>query len=131
MKSLKKKRQTYPDSLLYNRQLTQLSQYRTQSTRTAKISGDEQTQTQKIIFINQVITVQEAVVFEASPAEESVEGVQRLLPLHRLGKGSVQVGCAEWGQLHWAGGLEEVLIPVEVTGKVFSRQAKLSMFPQT
>lgn len=54
--------------------------------------------------------VQEAVVFEASPAEESVEGVQRLLPLHRLGKGSVQVGCAEWGQLHWAGGLEEVLI---------------------
>ena len=42
--------------------------------------------------------MKEAVVFEAAPAEECVEGVQRLLPLHRLGIGAVDVGCALWGE---------------------------------
>lgn len=56
------------------------------------------------------ITVEEAVVFEAAAAEERVEGVQRLLPLHRLGEGSVQVGGAQRRQLHQAGGLEQVLV---------------------
>lgn len=56
------------------------------------------------------ITVKEAVVFEAAAAEERVEGVQRLLPLHRLGEGSVQVGGAQRRQLHQAGGLKEVFI---------------------
>lgn len=54
--------------------------------------------------------MEEAVVFEAAAAEERVEGVQRLLPLHRLGEGSVQVGGAQRRQLHQAGGLEQVLV---------------------
>lgn len=54
--------------------------------------------------------MEEAVVFEAAPAEERVEGVQRLLPLHRLGEGSVQVGGAQRRQLHQAGGLKEVFV---------------------
>lgn len=37
-----------------------------------------------ILKIEQAITVKETVVFEASSAEECVEGVQRLLSLHRL-----------------------------------------------
>lgn len=37
-----------------------------------------------IMKTNQAITVKETVVFEASSAEECVEGVQRLLSLHRL-----------------------------------------------
>lgn len=56
------------------------------------------------------ITVEEAVVFEATAAEERVEGVQRLLPLHRLGEGSIQVGGAQWRQLHQAGGLKKVFV---------------------
>lgn len=58
--------------------------------------------------------MEEAIVFEATSAEERVEGVQRLLPLHRLGEGPVHVGCAEGRQLHWAGGLQEILIPVDI-----------------
>lgn len=38
--------------------------------------------------------VKEAIVFEAAPAKERVEGVQRLLPLHRLGVGAIDVGRA-------------------------------------
>lgn len=57
--------------------------------------------------------MEETVVFEAPPAEECVEGVQRLLPLHRLRKRSIQAGSAERGQLHWVGGLQEVLVPVD------------------
>ena len=49
-------------------------------------------------FHSSPLTVKEAVVFEAAPAEECVEGVQRLLPLHRLGIGAVDVGCALWGE---------------------------------
>lgn len=65
--------------------------------------------------LSEAITVEKTVVFEASPAEERVEGVQRLLPLHRLGERSVQVGRAQRRQLHRAGGLQEVLVPVEGT----------------
>lgn len=63
-----------------------------------------------IMKSNQAITVEETVVFEASSAEECVEGVQRLLSLHRLSKGSVQVGGAQRQQLDGAGGLQEVLV---------------------
>lgn len=38
--------------------------------------------------------MQKAVVFEAAAAEEGVEGVQGLLPLHRLGTWPVDVGSA-------------------------------------
>lgn len=44
------------------------------------------------------LTVQEAVVLEAAAAEERVEGVQRLLTLHRLGIRPVDVGCALRGE---------------------------------
>lgn len=40
------------------------------------------------------LTMQKAVVFEAAAAEEGVEGVQGLLPLHRLGARPVDVGSA-------------------------------------
>ena len=56
--------------------------------------------------------MEEAVVFEATPAEESVEGVKGLLSLYRLGKGPVHVRGAEGGQLDRAGGLQQVLVPV-------------------
>lgn len=49
-------------------------------------------------FQSSPLTVKEAVVFEAAPAEECVEGVQRLFPLHRLGVGAVDVGCALRGE---------------------------------
>lgn len=39
--------------------------------------------------------------------------MQRLLPLHRLCKRTVQVGGAEGGQLYWAGWLQKVPVPVE------------------
>lgn len=42
-----------------------------------------------IMKTNRAITVKEAVVFEASSAEERVEGVQRLLPLHGLSERAV------------------------------------------
>ena len=51
-------------------------------------------------FQSSPLTVKEAVVFEAAPAEECVEGVQRLFPLHRLGVGAVDVGCALRGAFH-------------------------------
>lgn len=38
--------------------------------------------------------MQKTVVFEAAAAEEGVEGVQGLLPLHRLGARPVDVGSA-------------------------------------
>lgn len=44
------------------------------------------------------LTMQKAVVFEAAAAEEGVEGVQGLLPLHRLGTRPVDVGSALWWQ---------------------------------
>lgn len=44
------------------------------------------------------LTVKEAVVFKAAPAKQCVEGVQRLLPLHRLGIGAIDVGCALRGK---------------------------------
>lgn len=59
--------------------------------------------------------MEKTVVFEATSAEECVEGVQRLLPLYRLSEWTVQVGGAERGQHHRAGGTQEVLVPVEVT----------------
>ena len=40
------------------------------------------------------LTVQEAVVLEAAPTEESVEGVKCLFPGHGLGVGTVDVGGA-------------------------------------
>lgn len=42
--------------------------------------------------------MQEAVVLEAAAAEQSVEGVQALLALHRAGVGPVDVGRAFGGQ---------------------------------
>ena len=56
--------------------------------------------------------MQEAVVFEASPAEQSVEGVKGLLSLYRLGKGPIHVRGAEGGQLDPVGGLQQILVPV-------------------
>lgn len=41
-----------------------------------------------------MLTVEEAVVFEAASAEQGVEGVQALLTLHRAGVGPVDVGRA-------------------------------------
>ena len=38
--------------------------------------------------------MQEAVVLEAAPTEESVEGVKSLFPGHGLGVGTVNVGGA-------------------------------------
>lgn len=66
----------------------------------------------RLLYIAEMgpITVEEAVVFEAAPAEERVEGVQRLLPLHGLGEGSVQVGGAQQRQLHQAVRLKEVFV---------------------
>ena len=42
--------------------------------------------------------MKEAVVFKAAPAEKCVEGVQRLLPLHGLGIGAIDVGGALRGK---------------------------------
>lgn len=49
-------------------------------------------------FQSSPLTVKEAVIFKAAPAKEGVEGVQRLLPLHRLGIGAIDVGCALRGK---------------------------------
>lgn len=58
-----------------------------------------------------LLTVKEAVVFKAAPAEERVEGVQALLSLYRLGVRSVYVG----GALRWKSSrellLSELFIP--------------------
>lgn len=58
------------------------------------------------------ITVEEAVVFEAAPAEQRVEGVQRLLSLDRLGERAINVGGALRRKLDGAGRLQKVLVPV-------------------
>lgn len=55
--------------------------------------------------------MEETVIFEASSAEECVERMQRLLPLHRFSKRAVQVWGAEWRKLDRTGRLQEVLIP--------------------
>lgn len=57
------------------------------------------------------ITVEEAVIFEAAPAEQRMEGVQRLLPLHRLGEGPIDIQGALGGQLDLARRLQKALIP--------------------
>lgn len=69
--------------------------------------------------------MEEAVVFEAAAAEERVEGVQRLLPLHRLGEGSVQIGGAQWRQLHQAGQLKEVFVSANRKERKKIREAEM------
>lgn len=70
--------------------------------------------------------MEEAVVFEAAAAEERVEGVQRLLPLHRLGEGSIQVGGAQWRQLHQAWGLKEVFVSADKKKKARKIRARVA-----
>lgn len=55
--------------------------------------------------------MQKAVVLEAAAAEEGVEGVQGLLPLHRLGARPVDVGGALWWQHVGVGHLRELPVP--------------------
>lgn len=59
--------------------------------------------------------MQKAVVFEAAPAEERVEGVQGLLALHRLRAGPVDVGGALRGQHIRVRHLRELSVPMERT----------------
>lgn len=57
------------------------------------------------------LTVEEAVVFEAASAEERVEGVQALLPLHRPSVWTVDVGGALGGEGTGQLLLRQLLIP--------------------
>lgn len=58
-----------------------------------------------------VLTVEEAVVFEAAPAEQSVEGVQALLALHGASVWTVDVRRALWGQSAGQLLLRQLLVP--------------------
>ena len=65
--------------------------------------------------------MEEAVIFEAAPAEERVEGVQALLALHRLGVWSVDVGGALGGQGPRKLLLRQLFVPAaQTTGKTGS-----------
>lgn len=55
--------------------------------------------------------MQEAVVFEAAPAEQSVEGVQALLPLHGASVGAVDVRRALGWQRARQLLLRQLLVP--------------------
>lgn len=55
--------------------------------------------------------MEEAVVFEAAPAEERVEGVQALLALHGPSVRAVDVGRALGGQRSGQLLLRQLLIP--------------------
>lgn len=57
------------------------------------------------------LTVKEAVVFEATPTEERMEGVQALLSLDRFGVWAVDVGRALRGKGAWELLLSQLLIP--------------------
>lgn len=57
------------------------------------------------------LTVQEAVVLEAAAAEQSVEGVQALLALHRASVGPVDVRRALGGQSAGQLLLRQLLVP--------------------
>lgn len=61
------------------------------------------------------LTVQKTVIFEAAPAEERVEGVQGLLPLHRLRARPVDVGGALRGQHVRVRHLRELSVPIQHT----------------
>lgn len=58
-----------------------------------------------------VLTVQEAVVFEAASAEQSVEGVQALFALHRASVRTVDVRRALRGQRAGKLLLRQLLVP--------------------
>lgn len=57
--------------------------------------------------------MQEAVVFKAAPAEEGVERVQALLPLHGLGVGAVDVRGALWGERPGQLLLRQLFVPAK------------------
>jgi len=57
------------------------------------------------------LTVEEAVVLEAASAEERVEGVEALLPLHRARVGPVDVGRALRGECTRERWLCQLLVP--------------------
>jgi len=67
--------------------------------------------------------MQKTVVFEAAPAEERVEGVQGLLPLHRLCAWPVDVGSALRGQHIGIRHLSELSVPIQQT------QPQMCTFP--
>lgn len=58
------------------------------------------------------LTVKEAVIFEAASTKQCMEGVQRLLPLHRLGIGAINVGCALRGECIGVWHLCELSVPI-------------------
>lgn len=66
------------------------------------------------------LTMQKAVIFEAAPAEERVEGVQGLLPLHRLRARPVDVGSALRGQRVRIRHLRELSVPAQQTHPLMS-----------
>lgn len=62
------------------------------------------------VFVS-VLTVEEAVVFEAAPAEQSVEGVQALFALHGASVWTVDVRRAFRGQRAGQLLLRQLLVP--------------------
>ena len=65
-----------------------------------------------------VLTVEEAVVFEAASAEQRVERVQALLALHGASVRSVDVRGAFWGQRAGQLLLRQLLVPETHTQKI-------------
>ena len=74
------------------------------------------------------LTVQEAVVLEATPTEESVEGVKCLFPGHGLGVGTVDVGGALGRQRVgvWRQVLHQLPVSVQNEGCLFVSKRYLS-----
>lgn len=56
--------------------------------------------------------MKEAIVFEATTTKKCVEGVQRLLPLHGLGVGAVDVGGALRGKRVGVRHLRQLPVPI-------------------